>query len=110
MRTITRQVSMLALAVMAALPTVASAAGRFTGAFKPAGPYVSGGNNYYFRVQGLPSSANCLQNWAFVDEADSGSKGKIATLLMAYAQGRNVSLYVEEDGAGYCRIIELVVQ
>jgi hypothetical protein len=110
MSKMTRGFSLLALAAMA-LPMMADAApGRFTGAFKPAGPYVSGGNNYYFRVQGLPDSAGCLQNWAFVNEADSGSKGKIATLLMAYSQGRNVSLYVEEDGAGYCRIVEFVVQ
>lgn len=109
MSKIMRGLAVLVL-IATTLPMTANAAGRFTGAFKPAGPYVSGGSNYYFRVLGLPDSANCQQNWAFINEADSGSKGKIATLLMAYAQGRNVSLYVQEDGSGYCQIIEFVVQ
>lgn len=101
---------LMAVVVMAtALPMTADAAGRFTGYFKPGGPFASGGNNFHFRVQGLPASANCLQNWAYIDESDSGAKAKIATLLMAYAQGKNVSLYVDEE-AGYCKIIEIAVE
>lgn len=106
-----KMVSTLAvLTVLAAThATTANAAVRDTGYFKPAGPYVSSGNNFYFRVSGIPASANCVQNWAYINEDDSGAKAKIATMLMAYSMGKTVSLMVDEGLGGYCRILELVV-
>ena len=78
--------------------------------------YVSAGTNMYFRVFG-PVSTQCpspQNTWAYINELDSGAKGKIATLLMAHASGKDVRYYVEPvdfygNGTIYCHILEVQV-
>lgn len=82
----------------------------WTGEFKPIGPYVSGAENFHFRVDGVPATANCVSSFAFINKSDGGSSVKIATLLLAYAQGKKIDLYVDKEASGYCRIIEFVVK
>jgi hypothetical protein len=82
---------------------------------KVSSTFVSSGTNMYFRVIG-PVSTQCPDhsNWAYINESDSGAKGKIATLLTAYALGKNVRLFVEPkdfygNGAVYCHVLEVQV-
>lgn len=78
---------------------------------------VSGAANMHFRVYGMPSNAACVNgtNYAYINEADTGSKGKISTLLSAYAAGKDVRLVLEptdhyNDGRIYCRVIEIIIK
>ncbi len=86
-----------------------------TGWFKISEIFVSSGTNMHFRVVGLPTGA-CPNgsNWAYIDEIDSGAKGKISTLLSAFATGINVQLWIEtkdyySNGEIFCQIVELSV-
>ncbi|MCP4485927.1 MAG: hypothetical protein GY820_01160 [Gammaproteobacteria bacterium] len=88
-----------------------------TGWFKINQVFVSNGNNLYFRVYGMSSMSYCPDGstWAYVDENDSGEKGKISTLLSAYAAGKDVTLHVEpkdhyENGKLYCHIVEVGIK
>jgi len=87
-------------------PAVVGAA-QWTNPFLPTGVYVSSEANQHLRVLGVPSG--CLANWAYINQADSGSKTYIASLLLAYASGKQVNLYVSLDANGYCHIIEAQV-
>ncbi len=87
-----------------------------TGWFKISEIYVSSANNMHFRVVGLPAGA-CPNgsNWAYVDEADTGAKGKISALLSAYVAGKNVHLWIEtkdyySNGQVYCQIAEFSIK
>lgn len=98
----------LTMVILLALPLAVNAG--WTGEFRPTGPYVSGAGNYHFRVMGVPPAANCRNGFAYIAEADSGAKGKMAALLLAYGTGKNVDLFVETDSQGYCMIIEFAVR
>lgn len=86
-----------------------------TSAFKINGITVLGAGNMMFRVHGMPQPASCPGNaWAYVDDADSGSKTKISTLLSAYAAGKRVQLEISpknffSNGVMYCQIISMSV-
>ncbi|OWQ88589.1 hypothetical protein CDN99_17230 [Roseateles aquatilis] len=99
-----------AMVAALALPMAAHAEGRWTGEFKPGGPYVSSGVNFHFRVSNVPATANCPQTWAYINETDSGAKGKIAALLLAYAQGKSIDIFVDTGDGGYCHVVEFVVK
>lgn len=72
--------------------------------------YVSGSANFHFRVYGMATMSNCpnATSWAYLNEADDGEKGKMATLLTAYAMGKQVQLVVSPVN-GYCQILEINV-
>jgi len=59
---------------------------------------VADAENFYYRAYGVPSCG-----FAYVNESDSGSKAKIATLLAAYSMGKTVSLFIQPTN-GYCHI------
>lgn len=88
-------------------PMIANADGQMTAVFKPTGLYISHEGNYHLRVQGVP--AGCQAGWAYINQADSGSKTYIASLMLAFAAGKQVQLFVEPDGNGYCHIIEALI-
>jgi hypothetical protein len=44
---------------------------------------------------------------AYLNENESGAKGQIAALLMAFSTGRPVRLFVENDGNNFCKILEI---
>lgn len=78
---------------------------------------VSSATNYHFRLQSNGSSWLCLNGetnppWAYINEADSGAKGKIATLLTAYSLGKTVTVVTEGVVVGsstYCHILDFLV-
>lgn len=91
--------------------TVANAQSYFwTNAFTITQLYVSGSANFHFRVYGMATISNCpnATTWAYINEADDGEKGKMATLLTAYAMGKQVQLIVAPVN-GYCQILEVNV-
>jgi len=85
--------------------------------FKISSIFVSSASNYHFRVESNTGNWHCsngpkLPAWSYVNEADSGAKGKISALLAAYASGKSVTLVTEGVAAGantYCRILEFKV-
>lgn len=91
--------------------TVPAAAGQWVSAFTVTSLFVSGENNYQYRLYGMPTVTACTNgpNWAFINDADSGSKGKVATLLGAFYSGRRVGIFVEAEN-GYCHVLELIVE
>lgn len=97
-------------------------AGEFPAPFKIAGLFVSDATNLHFRVNSNNPSAWLCSNgptnpsWAYINEADSGAKVKIATLMTAYSLGKTVSLVTEGvyfggdyGGKTYCRILEFSI-
>jgi hypothetical protein len=72
--------------------------------------YIAGENNFQYRLYGMPSVAACTSapNWAYINDADPGSKGMVATLLGAYYSGRVVRVNLVTTN-GFCHIIELFV-
>lgn len=85
------------------------------GPFKISSLYISHAGNYHFRVySNKPSNWHCHGGpinpaWSYINESDSGAKGKIATLQLAYALGKNVHILTEKIG-NYCHIVELMIQ
>lgn len=86
--------------------------------FKIAGLYVSHADNLHFRViSNNPSAWLCSNgpintSWAYINEADSGAKVKIATLMSAYALGKTITLATEGIVSGsttYCHILEFSI-
>ncbi len=76
--------------------SVASANIHDTGWFKITELFISHGNNLHFRVFGMGNTLPCATNdWAYIDENDSGAIPKIATMNTAYAGKKNVRLIVE---------------
>lgn len=107
----------LALYVSFSKPDI-SFAREFPAPFKIKAIFLSGANNYHFRViSNNPGTWLCHNGpindpWAFVNENDSGAKTKISALLAAYSMGKTVSLITEgvADGAAtYCRIVEFYI-
>lgn len=95
----------------------AASATETISAFKINKVFVSNAENFHFRVYGMPAMSFCPDGstWAYINEADSGAKGKISTLLSAYAAGKDVVLYVTptdpaSNGKAYCKITEFMVQ
>ena len=91
------------------LISVSAEAAQWTGYFTIGGSYISGAENQHYRVGGmppLPSLCPTAPGYAYINQSASGSKTYIAALMTAQAAGKQVNLYVENDG-GYCRIIEM---
>jgi hypothetical protein len=104
------------LVAIAALPQASAPAQtqQQSGFFMISGLMVSYANNMHFRVVGMQPVSVCAAgtNWAYVDEADSGPEGKMATLLAAYLAGKQVNLVIEPtnyygNGLTYCHILEV---
>ena len=89
-------------------PTVA---GQWVSSFTVTRLFVAGENNFQYRVYGMPALPACASgpDWAYVNDADSGAKGKVATLLGAFYSGRRVGIFVEVVN-GYCHILDLIVE
>lgn len=85
------------------------------GPFKISALNVYAAGNMSFRIYGMGPVPGCPgQDWVFVDETDSGSKTKIATLLSAHATGKNVYVSVIpvnffNNGTLYCQISSITV-
>ena len=85
--------------------------------FKISSIYVSSASNYHFRVESSTGNWHCNNGpkspaWSYVNEPDSGAKGKMSALLAAYASGKSVALVTEGVTVGantYCRIVEFRV-
>lgn len=86
--------------------------------FKIAIITVSGSTNLHFRVGYSGTTPLCSNGptagnpWAYLNETDSGAKGKIATLLMAYALRKTVTIETQSVLFGtstYCHILDVNV-
>lgn len=89
------------------LTSAVAEAGQWTGYFTITGAYISGAENQHYRVTGiLPSLCPTAPSYAYLNQSTSGAKTYIAALISAQVTGKQVNLYVENDG-GYCRIIEM---
>lgn len=87
------------------------AAKYWTSLFQINNIFVSAEGNAHFRVGGLPPAANCPGNWAYLNQADSGSREYFSVLTAAYMANKNAQLFVEPDPAtGWCHIYEANVQ
>lgn len=66
---------------------------------------ITAGTNFGFRVTLSSGPVMCTggATWAYLNEADSNYKVYVATLLMAKAAGRPVTIYTTNNGA-YCHI------
>lgn len=76
--------------------------------------WISGAETGHYRIVDEGGPAQCTggpayPGWSYINVSDSGSKGKIAAILLAYAQGKTVELTTETDGNGYCHIVEFWV-
>jgi hypothetical protein len=87
-----------------------------TGSFVIGQVGTAAGNNMYFRVYGVPSMSYCASGptFAYVDVADSGYQGKVATILTAYSLGKQIYMLVQpvdfySNGSSYCHIIEIYI-
>lgn len=71
---------------------------------------ITHGANYGFRVYLNAGVAMCPggPTWAFLNETDSNYKVYVANLMLAKAQGSQVTVYSNLEGA-YCRIGHLHV-
>jgi hypothetical protein len=85
-----------------------------TGSFVIGQVATAAGTNLYFRVYGVPSMSYCASGptFAYIDVADSGYQGKVATLLTAYSLGKQIYMVVQPvefygNGSSYCHIIEI---
>jgi hypothetical protein len=76
--------------------------------FTITGLYVAGENNFQYRAYGVGTLAMCPNspNWAYVNDNDSGAKGRVATILAAFYSGRPIRVFLSAQG-GFCRIDEV---
>lgn len=107
-----RRASLLLLPTLALITSSAWADG-WTNPFTITSLYVSGPNNYSYRVYGLTSGAGTAcggLNWAYLNQGDAGAAWYASAILTAYAAGKQINLNVQTDPNGYCHIIEMNVQ
>jgi hypothetical protein len=102
------------LAAMLLASSQAQATQFWTNDFNITHLFVAGAENYHFRVYGMTAQAQCSANtdaqyFAYFNESYQGSKGLMASLLMAYATGKQVRLFIEVDGNNYCQILEAFI-
>lgn len=83
--------------------------------------WVSDAGNYHFRVTGSYTGSTWFCNnasssgpgaWAYLEENDSGAKGKMAMLMTAFMAGKTVYFKTEgrDTPAGHlCHIVEFQV-
>lgn len=99
----------LLAAALSPVWTTDAQANQWTSDFIITNLYVAGQNNFQYRVYGMSSLQSLCPNspnWAYVNESDSGAKGRVATILAAFYAGRAIRVYVTVTG-GYCQIEEL---
>ena len=98
------------LLIVSLFASAHASADQWVGPFTITNLYVSGSTNFHYRTMGMPTVSACASapTWAYVNEADPGAKGYIAALLMAFAAGKQVTLYVQPTN-GYCHILEINV-
>jgi hypothetical protein len=91
------------------LSTHASADG-WTTDFTVTNLYVSGQNNFQYRVYGMPAVSSCTNGptWAYINDSDPGSQGFYAAILSAYDLGKVIRLNIQTVN-GFCHIVELFV-
>jgi hypothetical protein len=76
---------------------------------------VAANGNYDFRVYLNGVTTICTATgildagWGYVNQADPDYKSMQATLMLAFAMGKTVTLYTNKGGAGYCQIQYVVV-
>ncbi len=106
----------LALLILLLCPTLLHAYSS-SGWFEITQTFSTTESNMQYRVYGMPNVQECSngQNWAYVDEADSGARTKISTLLSAYAAGHQVQLTLEvvdyfNNGNKYCHIVAITTK
>jgi hypothetical protein len=104
-------ISLIAVCSFLLVGTLAQAATPFyTSSMKIESVFVSGPTNYHFRGVSTPlASYGCKANFAYINEADPGSKTYISTLLAAFLSGKLVSFNLLVDSNGYCHINEIIV-
>jgi hypothetical protein len=73
--------------------------------------YVAQGNNFGYRVTIAGQSKLCSGangNFAYTNAADDNYKAYVANLMLAYTQGKPVTLTMEVVN-GYCHLLEVGV-
>ena len=75
---------------------------------------MSAADNFHFRISGRPTQTMCANgiDWAYINENDSGAKGKIAGLMMGYSLGKKVGLLTEtvvRNGTNFCHILDFTL-
>jgi hypothetical protein len=63
---------------------------------------VTDGGNYGFRIWG--PSCGGVANFAYLQSTDSNYGTYVAVILMAKAQGLQLTFYTNKDSNGYCHI------
>lgn len=103
----------LSLLSLASSSASLAQSGFSTPAFNINTVFVSSGGNMTFRVYGMPAMPACpsATTWAYVDTSDPGYQVKVAALLSAQAQGKQVVLNIQptdfySNGGTFCHITE----
>jgi hypothetical protein len=111
METRRRVVSRLPLILaLLASPMALAWDGAITG---PVGQFdVTSGANYGFRVSLVAFPALCgnANNWAYLNSSESNYETYVAAIMLARAQGLEVTIYSDRDAQGYCHIGYLAVR
>jgi|GEM_PF-1567283 len=100
-------VMLACLVISPALSSADTASGPITWPYRI---FVSGSQSFHYRIfkEGNPisfCSGIHSNEFAYINEADDGAKGKIAALLTAYALQRDIHIqYSVTDADGYCQI------
>lgn len=107
-RLLTSLVAVGAFAIAMVVPCSASAEVReITGTIYKV--HAAGWNNFPFRIYFTGDPVFCAgRTWAYVSEQEQNYKALTAMLLSARLAGGTVSLTVEPDASGWCRILEAV--
>ena len=71
---------------------------------------VTDGANYGFRVWLTTGAAMCgnSNGWVYLLSSDSNYNTYVAVILMARAQGTNLTFLSNRDGNGYCHLQHLI--
>ena|SRR5579884_2624779 len=92
----------MALALLLAVVAPVASAWDGTQTIVPSLIDVTDGGNYGFRVWG--PTCGGVANFAYLNSADSNYSTYIAAILMAKAQGLQVTFYMTKDSNGFCHI------
>lgn len=87
-----------------------SFADGWTAGFTITNLFVSGPNNFQYRVFGIPTQTQCTgaNYWAYINDSDPGAQWYAAALLSAFTAGKTVQLNIQTVN-GYCHILEMSV-
>lgn len=80
-----------------------------TGKISQYGATSPGNRDFRVYVGDIATSplATCAFTFAFTDSTDGNYLVKVATVMSNYSQDKNITMVVDKEASGYCRILEI---